>query len=223
MDQPCYKCGQTVEQGTTFCPHCSAPQIRVVMAEPAMAPAALADPTVTSQGAAVLPASQTVPMLALPMQWSQAVRPCALAALVASLLGSLGLHPVVAMLSAGFLAVILYRQFRLGNSVQALAGARLGALGGLFWFAMTSILQAVAVLVLHKGPELRHELITKIEQAATQTSDPQALAMFDRLRSPGGLEFLMVCALIFAFVAAIILGGIGGALGGTILGRRDKT
>ena len=211
-----------MDEGIAFCPHCSAPQIRVVLAEPAMAPAALADPTVTAQGAAVLPASQTVPVLALPVQWSQTVRPCALAALVASLLGSLGLHPVVAMLSAGFLAVIFYRQFRRGSSIHALAGARLGALGGLFWFAMTSILQAVAVIVLHKGPELRHELVTRIEQAASQTSDPQALAMFDRLKSPGGLELLMICALIFAFVAAIIMGGIGGALGGAILGRRDQ-
>ncbi len=107
-----------MDEGIAFCPHCSAPQIRVVLAEPAIVPAALADPTVTSQGAAVLPASQTVPVLALPMQWSQAVRPCALAALVASLLGSLGLHPVVAMLSAGFLAVVFYRQFRRGSSIR---------------------------------------------------------------------------------------------------------
>jgi|SRR5271170_4175146 hypothetical protein len=223
MEQPCYKCGQTVEQGIAFCPHCSAPQIRVVIAEPATAPAAFAEPTIASQATAVLPASQTVPVLALPMQWSQAVRPCALAALVASLLGSLGLHPLVAMLSVGFLAVIFYRQFRPGGSTQALAGARLGALSGLFWFAMTSILQALAVLVLHKGPELRHELIARIEQAATQTSDPQTLAMLDRIKSPGGLELLMICGLIFAFVASVVLGGIGGALGGAIFGRRDKT
>ena len=41
MEQPCYKCGQTVEEGIPFCPHCSAPQIRVVVAEPAPPPLAI--------------------------------------------------------------------------------------------------------------------------------------------------------------------------------------
>lgn len=222
MEQPCYKCGQTVEQGIPFCPHCSAPQIRVVIATPTPAPTAFADSTVTSQGAAVFPASQTLPVLALPMHWSQAIRPCALAALVASLLMSLGLHPFVAMLSVGFLAVIFYRQRRPGTSVKALAGARLGALSGLLWFAISSIFETLLVLVLHKGPEIRTELIKRIEQAASQTSDPQTLAVFERAKTPGGLELLMIAGLVFAFVASIVLAGLGGALGGAILGRRDK-
>lgn len=223
MEQPCYKCGQPVEQGVPFCPHCTAPQIRVVIAEPTPVPEAIAEPAAASHVSPVLPASQTVPVLALPMQWSQAVRPCALAALVASLLMSLGLHPFVAMLSAGFLAVIFYRQGRRGIAIHALAGARLGALSGLLWFAMSSILEALIVLLLHKGPEIRSELIAKIQQTASQTSDPQTLAVFERFKTPEGLELLMVLGLIFAFFASIILAGLGGALSGAILGRRDKT
>jgi hypothetical protein len=127
------------------------------------------------------------------------------------------------MLSVGFLAVIFYRQRRPGTALKALAGIRLGALSGLLWFAISSILEATLVLVLHKGPEIRAELIARIEQAASQTSDPQTLAMFDRIKTPGGLEFLMVCGLIFALIASIILGGLGGALGAAIFGRRDKS
>jgi len=221
MEQPCYKCGQTVEEGVPFCPHCSAPQIRVVMAEPepSLAFAAAA----ASQDAAVLPASRTVPVLALPMQWSQAVKPCALAALVASVLMSLGLNPFVAMISVGFLAVVFYRQRGPGIRLKAASGAALGALAGLLWFAMSSIFETSIVLFLHKGPELRTALIAKIQEAATQTSDPQVLAIFDRFKTPGGLEFLMVMGLIFAFFASIVLGGLGGALGAAILGRRDRT
>jgi hypothetical protein len=48
------------------------------------------------------------------------------------------------------------------------------------------------------------------------------LAVFDRLKSPGGLELLMLIGLVFAFLASIVLGGLGGLLGGAILGRRDK-
>jgi hypothetical protein len=222
MEQPCYKCGQTVEEGVPFCPHCSAPQIRVVIAEPAVPPLAFATAT-ASQDPADLPASQTVPVLALPMQWSDAFRPCALAALVASLLMTLGLNPFVAMLSVGFLAVIFYRQRRREITLKATAGAGLGALAGLLWFAMSSVIEALVVIFFHKGPELRNELIVRIQQAAAQTNDPQVLAIFERLKTEGGLEVLMVMGLIFAFLAAIVLGSVGGALGGIILGRRDKS
>jgi hypothetical protein len=222
MEQSCYKCRQAVEEGTAFCPHCSAPQIRVVIAEPA-APLAYAAAGAESQDSTALPASQIVPVLALPMQWSQALRPCALAALVASLLMSLGLNPFVAMFSVGFLAVVFYRQSQRGIMIKTSSGAALGALGGLLWFAMSSIFEALVVIFLHKGPELRNELLAKIQQAASQTSDPQVVAVFERFKSQGGLEFLMLMGLVFALLASIVLGSLGGALGGAILGRRDRS
>src|SRR5579863_302979 len=188
MEQPCYKCRQTVEEGVPFCPHCAAPQIRVVIAEPAPPPLAFAAAS-ASQDSAVLPAAQTVPILALPMQWSQALKPCALAALVASLLMSLGLNPFVAMFSVGFLAVVFQRQRRTEITIKPSVGVGLGALSGLLWFAMSSVLEALIVIFLHKGPELRNALISKLQEAASQTSDPQVLAMFERFKTPGGLEF----------------------------------
>src|SRR6202042_853641 len=179
MEQLCYKCRQIVEEGVPFCPHCSAPQIRVVLAEP-VTPVAAAFSSAASQDSTVLPASQTLPVLALPMQWSQALKPCALAALVASLLMSMGLNPFVAMFSVGFLAVVFYRQGRREITIKIGTGAGLGALGGLLWFAMWSILEALIVIFLHKGPDLRNELVIRIQQAASQTSDPQVLAVLER-------------------------------------------
>jgi len=222
MEQPCYKCGQIVEEGIAFCPHCSAPQIRVVIAEPALNPLVFAAAT-TSQESAILPASQTLPVLALPMQWSQALRPCALAALVASLLMAMGLNPFVTMFSVGFLAVVFYRQRRQESVIKGTAGAKLGAFAGLLWFAISSVLEALLVIFLHKGPELRNEMIVRIQQAASQTTDPQLLSLFDRLKSESGLEVLMLTGLLFAFFAAIVLGCLGGALCGAILGRRDPS
>jgi hypothetical protein len=219
MEQPCYKCGQLVEVGRPFCLHCAAPQIRVVIAEPVAVPV-LAEAAASSDGTTALPASQTLPVLALPMQWSQALKPCALAALVASLLMSLGLNPFVAMVSVGFLAVVLYRQRQPGAALRPLMGARLGALSGLLWFAVSSILETVIVLTMHKGPELQKALTEVIEQATSRTSDPQALEMLQRFKTPDGLEFLMVAGIICAFVAAIVLSAIGGAVAGMILGRR---
>lgn len=136
---------------------------------------------------------------------------------------SLGLNPFVAMLSVGFLAVVFYRQRRPGTAIRAGVGARLGVLSGLLWFAISSILGTLVVIFLHKGPEIRHELTARIDQAASRTSDPQTLAVFDRLKTPGGLELLMVFGLVFAFLASLVLAGLGGALGGTLLGRRDRS
>jgi hypothetical protein len=220
MERPCYKCGQTVEEGIPFCPHCSAPQIRVVVTEPAAPIPVLAAAETTG---AALPASQTVPVLALPMQWSQALKPCLLAGVVASGLMLLGLHPFVAMVSVGFLAVIFYRQRRPEIMIKAGSGAGIGSLAGLIWFAMSSVFEVVTVTLFHKGPELHAAILAKIQETASQTTDPQVLALFDRVKTPEGFEFLMLAGLVFAFFASIVLGGLGGALGGVILGRRKRS
>jgi hypothetical protein len=222
MEQPCYKCGQTVEEGVAFCPHCSAPQIRVVITEAAPAFPPSADVTASSD-AGILPASRAVPAMVLPIRWSDTARPCALAALVASLLMALGLNPFVAMFSAGFLAAVFYRHRLPGTAISAGVGARLGALGGLLWFGISVILQGLLVAALRKGPDLRGEMLKRIQQAASGANDPQAQALFDYFKSPAGLAVLIVLALIFAFLAALVLGALGGALGGIILGRRDKS
>jgi hypothetical protein len=169
-----------------------------------------------------MPASQAGATVALPVAWSAAFRPSILAAVVASLLMSLGLNPFVAMLSVGFLAVAFYRHRWRTGAIKPAAGARLGALSGLLWFAISSILGAMEVLFLHKGPEIQQELLKRINQAALQATDPQALAIFDRLKTPAGLEFLMVFGIIFALFAAIALAVVGGALGAALLGRDNR-
>jgi len=223
MEQPCYKCGQAVEEGVPFCPHCSAPQIRVIIAESVSAPAIAGDIPAALPQSAALPAPQTVPIFALAMSWSETVKPCALAALVATLLMSVGLNPFVAMVAVGFLAVVFYRQRRPGTMIKAVTGARIGALSGLLWFAMSSLLEALVVLFLHRDSEIRKGLIAIIEQAASRTGDPQVLVALDRLKTPEGLQFLIIFGLVSGFVAAIVLAAIGGALGGTVLSRRGKT
>lgn len=169
-----------------------------------------------------LPASQTVPVLAVPMHWSQALKPCTLAAGVAAMLMLVGLNPFVGLLAAGFLSVIFYRQARPEAAIRPGTGARLGALSGLICFALASVVEAMLVLVLHKGAEIRQGLLTAINQAATRTSDPQALAMFERFKTPEGLELLMVFGILFGLVAAVVLSAISGAVGGAVLGRRQR-
>src|SRR5579871_3421230 len=82
--------------------------------------------------------------------------------------------------------------------------------------------RALRVLLMHEGPEIRKALLQVIDQTASRANDPQAIAILDRFKSPDGLEFLMVFILIFGFLSAIVLGAAGGALSGTIMGRRNK-
>lgn len=221
MEHPCHKCGQSVEEGTPFCLHCSAPQIRVAIAEPPTVPSA--DAATMEQVSSALPASDTPPGAVLPMRWSQALRPCALAALVAAVLMALHLYPFVALISMGFLAVAFYRQRRPGTVIRAQAGAKLGALSAVLWFGAASIIGALLVILLHKGEEVRNYLISMIQQSASQTSDPQRLAILERFKTPDGLLFLLCFLLIFSFLTVIILAALGGALGGAIFGGKDKT
>jgi hypothetical protein len=217
MEQSCYKCGQAVDEGIPFCPHCNAPQIRVI-SEPALSPAAAALP-----GSAPAADAPAVPSIAVSMSWSLSAQPCALAALIAAVVMVLKLVvPVIAVFGAGFMAVSFYRRRAPESAIPAKAGARLGAVCGFFCFGMTTILASLKVIVLHQGGEIRQTMLDGIQQAASRYSDPQAQPTLDFLRSPGGLIFMMVFLLILTFLLFLVLGSLGGALGGAVLGRRNK-
>jgi len=217
MDQPCYKCGQMVEEGRVFCPHCRAPQIRVIVAEPVAALSTAA----TAQ--AQLPSSETVPVIAVPMSWSQAAQPCAVAALIAALSMVFQLIvPVIAAIGAGFLAVALYRRRNPEIGIHARTGARLGAICGFFCFGMTAILVALRVAILHEGGKIRTALLDAIQQQSLRYPDPQFQTTLDFFRSPPGFLLMFVFSLIFGLIIFILLGMLGGALGGAGLGRRDR-
>jgi hypothetical protein len=221
MDHACYKCAQLVEDGVPFCAHCGAPQIRVSIPDLSLGTTSSAAEAVT-QGNPALPSSANVPLPYLPTSWVATLQPCALAALVSVLLIALGLNPFVAMLGAGVLAVTFSRRRNPEMAIKASTGARLGAITGLFCFAMSATVEAVVVVVFHKGPEVRNAMFQVIQQAATKSNDPQVAAALDYFKSPPGMSVFLLFALVSAFFAAIILGSIGGALAGAFLGRHNR-
>jgi hypothetical protein len=218
MDHQCYKCGQNIEDGKPFCPQCGAPQIRVAISEAAVEPAHGGDITAPALGRELSLEASGVPATSL-ARWYQA-QPAALAAGVALLLMLLRLNPFVAALGTGFLAVVFARG-RSAGGIRTMAGARLGALSGLLFFGMLTFLETLAVAVLHKGAEVRSEMIDQIQQMAARYPGPDVQSALDFAKSPSGLAFLLGASLIFGFVAFIALGAIGGALGASFLGKRD--
>lgn len=218
MEHPCHKCNQPVENGIPFCTRCGAPQIRVAIEEPPPAASYSPEDAGSSPVSPTLLPLQDTPKLSLPVLWSKAVRPCALAAAVAILLMALRLYSPVALLGAGFLSVVFYRRRNPGIAIKGAAGAGLGALSGLLWFGMSAILSAVFIAGLHKGPELRRQIVEGLDKAAQQTSDPQTLALFEQFKTPSGLAVMI----LLGFFLAIVLAGIGGALGGAFFSRGDR-
>lgn len=218
MEQPCYKCGQAVEEGVPFCPHCSAPQIRVVIAE--LAPAESA----RREGETAAPDADSAPQIAFAIPWSSAAPACALAAMIAAVLMVLQLvAPLIAVVGAGFLAVAIYRRRTPGYSLRSGTGARLGLLSGFFCFGMTAALGAVRVIVLHEGDQIRHAWLDYLQQTAARFPDPQYQSGLEFMRSPSGVVFTVACLFLFSLAIFLILGALGGALGGGLFSRHDKS
>ncbi len=221
MENPCYKCGQVVDEGRTFCPHCAAPQIRVVMAEPAPVPAA---ESVAAMDTAELPASETLPVLAVPVTWSQTLKPCALAALVATVLMFLRLNPGVAMFSTGFLSVVFYRQGRPNIRMKPTMGARLGAYSGLLCFGIMALMLSVVATIPDLRGKMHDQIVGLVDQqaAVSNAGDPQVQKVLAWIRTPEGFAFMLLFVGIASLVIYVLLGALGGALGGTIFGRRKQ-
>jgi hypothetical protein len=223
MEQPCYKCGQVVEEGRPFCPHCAAPLIRVVIAEmPERLSAAVR--SANSHDAADLPSSETVPLLALPSRWSQAFKPCLLAALVAVGMIMLHLYPFVAILSGGFMAVLFYRQGRQNLPLTAGIGAKLGALSGFLCFCILGLLSAVAASLPDMRSKMQALFIDGFQKVASaRPPDPQLQSMLNELKTPDGFVMMLILFGIALLVVSLLLGVLGGALGGTVFRSRDRS
>jgi hypothetical protein len=222
MEHTCYKCGHSIEDGKPFCSQCGAPQIRVTIPESSGGPALAGDGAVA---AAEHEAKSSLPAIAvssLPDTWSRDLNPCALAAAIAIMLTFLGLNPFVAALGAGLLAVTFTRRRNPGILIRSGAGARLGALSGLLFFGMSAIFETLAIVVLHKGVEIRSEMMDKIQQAAARYPGPQVQPFLDFVKSPGGFELMMVASVMFGLLAFVVLSSVGGALGAAFLGRRER-
>jgi hypothetical protein len=226
MDHPCYKCGHSVEDGKPFCAECGAPQIRVTMPEsPPLVPAGVSSPDlpIFVSDSPLVPGALGASAFSTEIVWPTAFRACAIAALIAALVMSLGLMvPLLAVMGAGFLAVNLYRRQSPGWDVNARSGAKLGAVCGVLFFGISAIFETLAAALFHTGGQIRQKMLEALQQAASRTSDPQVQAAFESLKTPEGIALMLVFGLALLFLVSIAMGSIAGALTGAFLGRRKR-
>src|SRR5258706_12427088 len=226
MDHPCYKCGHSIEDGKAFCPQCGAPQIRVAIAEPSALPNA---GNIPSSDRSIFPLDApagtplSIAALSAGIVWPRALRVCGVAALISVVTMSLRLLlPLLAVLGAGFLAVILYRYRNPTWKANARTGAQLGVITALISSGVLGILSAIAFAILQTGGQVRQQALEALQQVATRSNDPQMQATLDILKNQDGLAPKLILAIIGFIVISIPAGGIAGALSVPFFRRRKR-
>jgi hypothetical protein len=215
MQTACHRCGAVLEEGTAFCPACGAPQIRV---NPADAPGTPAFPPGT-------PGNIQPPALpvATRIDWGPGLKAALLMGLVAAVPSSIpfvSLFCCVWIIGAAALSVMLYQKWRPGLVTTGL-GARLGAVTGLFTFAFWFLFAAIVQVARGTG-QFREQLMQGMREGAARNPDPNAQVMIERMSTPEGIAILITLIVVCVFLAFVIFGVIGGALGASIWGKRQQ-
>jgi hypothetical protein len=240
VEHPCYRCGAHIEEGVAFCPNCNAPQIRVASTENAPATPPLRPGTPDEMQPPAQPVDLQHRMASSEQQpyppyhgerqpgtpegiaWSDAL-PGTLAA--GAIIALSWIVPFAGFLlwpiAAGVLATALYLRRRPNAVVTAGSGARLGAIAGLFGFAIFAILMAIDLLLMRGGGKLRQQMEQVIQQSAARNASPEAQAMMQRLLSPEGVAILITVVLVMFLLMFVVFGSIGGALGAKLLSRSN--
>jgi len=70
--------------------------------------------------------------------------------------------------------------------------------------------------------QIREKVIELIEQTAARNPDPQAQQAMEFFKTPQGIALLVASALVGTLIAFVVFSGLGGALGATLLRRREQ-
>jgi hypothetical protein len=220
MDNLCHRCNAEVTPGMPFCPQCGAPQIRVAPSVP-QSPISQIDKEDDLRSTLVHPDSAIRWSSALPKTAVSGFATVALLILVVSLTRMPALSLLVLPLGGAF-SVLLYVR---GNTKQRLtpgAGARLGAVTGLFSFAVYCLI-AAAELSSQRGEILATVRKALEEAAAKNPNAAQAQTVVQQLMTPAGIATLFVLAAIIFLIVFLVLSTLGGSVGAAIFqsGRRE--
>ena len=223
-----------MEDGVPFCPNCGAPQIRVAIArdEPASLPG-------TSDGEQ--PAAETITAQHANDAYSatEAARSAKyerrvviFSALAAGFAAGMGtLVPFVpfitlCMVAAGGIAITLYKRRLPYVSVPPRRGFRIGALAGFFGFLLNATMSAFGMLSAENRAALRDAMQERLKEALSVNSDPSAQQMVKNLgamiSTPGGLAALFAISLGLFGLIFVFLGGVGGAIGAALFGKKER-
>ena len=221
MDHACHQCGQEIEEGTPFCRHCGAPQIRIPGLEEPAAPMLPGTPGEVQPPAEPVAIGRSAPPAGI--DWSNALPAAGWAG---TLLALAWLVPYLGyflcILAAGVAAVAIYKR-RVPDAVITPAnGARIGALSGVFGFAGFAALLAVTLLLLRGSTQFREMLQKAMQQAGASNPDPKAQEILAWMMSPAGLALMVTIVMVIFLFLFIALSSAGGALGAWLYRKKEE-
>jgi len=222
-----------IEEGTPFCPHCGAPQIRVAMPETAT-PEQYQPAFTPGTPAEMQPPAQPVPLSTLPLpgsesdiQWRRAFVPVvvgALAMIVGAVVAPGGLLKLLAMAAGAAVAVAIYRRRpEVGTTLSGTAGAKLGAVAGLFSYGVLAIVIVIGCSV--DSLDVRQQLHAQLQQLQSQ-ADPASREtmgqLIQKIDTPEGFAAFITAGLAISFVMFLVCGAAGGAISGAVAQRNQR-
>jgi hypothetical protein len=246
VEHPCYQCQATVEEGVAFCPHCGAPQIRVIGPEgdvqapppeapqnvpssPPQAPTGWGQSDTQYSPPAWMQSGTPYPPAPFAIRWDLAWKGALLSGIGAAILSAI---PIVSvgcclwMLGAGALSVALYQKQVPGTTITPGMGMRVGALAGFFGFLINAVVTTVSFVLFRSSNEFRRAMQEQMDKQMAANPDPKVREMVQRMldwmSTPQGAATLVVVALVFVGAAFLVFTAAGGALGASMFGRRRE-
>ena len=211
----CHRCSSVLEDDASFCPHCAAPQLRVVPPEEAGEPASGAVHTFVRDRRSI--------------DWRSVIRLALWIAIPVGLIAPVFFPLVIA---GPIVLISMYQRRQPGTPLNGKAGFRIGTLLGLlaayisaFGLAGWQLLERYS---LHQGSALDAQFAIQVQQSAEATqrmaqansmNAQQARAMLDFFLSPDGrVTYTFFYTAVLAF-GIVLLAGLGGMLGARLTRR----
>lgn len=219
MEPLCYRCGNTLREGDSFCPHCGAQQLLVE------APEATAPPHPAQR-------QRNDPTL---VQWPTAITSALLLAIPVGLLSALAGMSSIFVIAGGFATIALYRR-RSAGFTDGRIGWRLGAILGLASALIASAADATRMIIIRYLMHNAHAVDEQFQSVAQQMADQALKSNSEAMQqapqlvhawaafwlSPDGHAAIQLLTAGIVSVGMILLAAMGGAIAGRVLAARPR-
>ena len=131
---------------------------------------------------------------------------------------------ILVMVAGGGSAVSLYHRRVPAAPVPPSRGFRIGLLSGFFGWTTLGILNALMLIpagnraLLHR--QLADKLADAMRTAPDQATKDMIQKMGDAISTSSGLASMLLLGLVVVGALFLILGGIGGAIGASVFGKK---